>query len=124
MVAQVDDPYSRRNEGMPPLKIGQFVEAEIEGKRLEKTIVIPHGSIYQGNEVVLVEQGKVQRKPVNALWSDAQQAVINKGLDDGDILVLTSVGSVTSGTPISAIIDGKKAERKRNKKGGVEEINF
>ncbi len=115
VVAQVDDPYSRRNGETPPLKIGQFVEAEIEGKRLQETIVIPRGAIYQGNEVVLVEKGKLQRQPVTVLWSDGQKAVINKGLEAGDILVLTSVGSLSSGTPVSAIIDGKKPERKEKK---------
>ncbi|MBF0279734.1 MAG: efflux RND transporter periplasmic adaptor subunit [SAR324 cluster bacterium] len=128
LIAQVDDPYSRRNEGTPPLKIGQFVEAEIEGKLLNNTMVIPHGSLYQGNEVVLVEDGILQRKPVSVLWSDSEQVVISDGLKEGDVLVSSSVGSLSSGVPVSAIIDGEmqqgggrgfqKGQGKRNWQGG------
>lgn len=117
VIAQVDDPYSRRNEGTPPLKIGQFVTAEIEGKQLKKMIVISLSALYQGSEVVLVKQGKLQRKSVTILWSDKQKAVISAGLKPGDVLALTSVGSLSSGTPVSAIIDGKMPARKGGKKG-------
>jgi len=129
VIAQVDDPYSRRNGETPPLKIGQFVEAEIEGKRLKQTMVIPRGTLYQGSEVMVVEKGVLQRKPVAVFWSDSDKAVISKGLKTGDVLALTSVGSLSSGTPVSAIIDGVSAKkekgqqqraRKGNRQGGKE----
>lgn len=113
VVAQIDDPYSRRNENTPPLKIGQFVTAEIQGKQLQNTLVIPRSAIYQGNEVVLIEKDKLQRKAVDVFWSDPQQAVIRSGLKPGDVLALTSVSSLPSGTPVSAIIDGKMPARQK-----------
>lgn len=115
VIAKIDDPYSRRNESTPPLKIGQFVTAEIQGKQLQNTIVIPRSAIYQGNEVVIIEKDKLRRKAVDVFWSDSQQAVIRSGLKPGDVLALTSVSSLPSGTPVSAIIDGKMpAQKKRS----------
>ena len=115
VIAQIDDPYSRRTEGTPPLKIGQFVTAEIEGKKLHNTLVIPRSTLYQGNEVVLIEKDKLQRKTVDVFWSDSQKAIITSGLKPGDVLALTSVSSLPSGTPVAAIIDGKRPERKKGK---------
>ena len=52
-VAQVDDPYLKQDDGRPPLKVGSFVQARIEGEILENSIVIPR-ELYRKNEYVVV----------------------------------------------------------------------
>ncbi len=112
VVAQVDNPYGRRPEGNPPLKIGQFVEAEIAGSRLDEVIVIPRSALYQGDEVVLIEDGKIRRKAVTIIWSNSEDVVIREGVQAGDILALTPVGSLISGTQVNAIVDGEAVSQK------------
>jgi RND family efflux transporter MFP subunit len=107
VVAQIPNPYRNANDGKPSLKLGQFVEAEIEGQSLKEAIVIPRAAIYQGNEVVLIKDGKLQRKAITVLWSNADEAVVSAGLQAGDLLALTPVGSLPSGTEVNAIVDGK-----------------
>ncbi|WP_228768527.1 efflux RND transporter periplasmic adaptor subunit [Shewanella sp. TC10] len=101
VVAQIDEPFSYQSQKQMPLKIGQYLTAKIEGKVLKGAIVIPTKSIYQGSYVYVVEDGKLLRKEVTTLWRNSQDAVISSGLQADDNLVTTSLGQVSSGTPVS-----------------------
>ncbi len=48
VIAQVDDPYGKGLPGRPPLKVGQFVEAQIEGRQLVDVVVIPRSALRAG----------------------------------------------------------------------------
>ncbi len=54
VVAQVDDPYRQRGDH-PPLKIGQFVEARIEGNRLVGVFRVPRQAVRENNVVYLLD---------------------------------------------------------------------
>ena len=95
--AQVNDPYRKRDEGQSPLKIGQFVKAEIMGKVLEDVFVIPRESIYREKEVLLSVDGKISRKEVNIIWTTENIAVLDSGLNEGDHLITTPLGSSVDG---------------------------
>ncbi|MAT92551.1 MAG: efflux transporter periplasmic adaptor subunit [Halioglobus sp.] len=101
VVAQVDDPFGlQRDTGRKPLKIGEYVTASIAGRHLEDAIVIPNSTIYQGAYVYLVREGLLQRQAVQVAWQNESDAVIAGGLQAGDELVTTTLGQVTSGTPV------------------------
>lgn len=101
VVAQIDDPFSYQSQKQMPLKIGQYLTAKIAGKVLPNAIVIPTKAIYQGSYVYVVQEGKLLRTEVRILWQNSQDAVIASGLTAGDDLVLTPLGQVSSGTPVS-----------------------
>lgn len=110
VVAQISNPYAQQADGKPPLKLGQFVEAEIEGRQLKDVLVVPRQALYQGNEVVLIKDNKLLRQPVQVLWSNAEEAVIREGLHPGDLLALTPVGSLPSGTEVNALLEGRSIQ--------------
>ncbi len=101
VIAQVNDPYRQRDDGTPPLKIGQFIEATIEANTLNGVFVIPRGALYQGRTVVLVENGQLVRRDVEVIWTDEQSAVINHHLQAGEWLVTTPLGNPVSGTRVA-----------------------
>ncbi len=107
VVAQVDDPYAARADRRPPLKIGTFVEADIEGKRLSGVFVVPRSALREGREVLLAVDGKLERRAVNVLWSDERDAVIGGGLAAGERLIVTPVSFAVNGAPIR--IQGESA---------------
>ena len=108
VVAQIDDPYARGPAGRPPLRIGQFVRARIRGRTLDGVFVIPRAALREGGEVLIVDSdSRLQRRPVTVAWSDDEHVVISDGLDDGDVVTLTSLGIAASGTPVLATIDGQ-----------------
>jgi len=107
VVAQVDDPYARGPAGRPPLRIGQFVRASIRGRTLENVFVLPRAALREGSELLIVDKdSKLERRTVAVLWSDADHVVIRDGLDEGEVVTLTSLSIAAGGTPVLATIDG------------------
>lgn len=101
VVAQIDNPYETNIDGAVPLKIGQYVRAEIAGNVLNDAIVIPNSSIYQGSYVYVVSDGVLQHKDITIAWQNDYEALITNGLRVGDELVLTPLGQVTSGIKVN-----------------------
>jgi RND family efflux transporter MFP subunit len=110
-VAQVNDPYARREDGTPPLKIGQFVEAQIEGQRLTDVFIIPRNAVRAGNEIILITpESRLRRMNVEPLAGDEKMIVIAAGVPkspkEGDVLCLTPIPFPADGARVLATIDG------------------
>lgn len=101
-VAQIDDPFGAAAAGRTPLKIGEYVTAQITGRLIDNAIVIPTSAIYQSAFAYVVENDRLQQRAVNIIWQNDREAIIGKGLTAGDLLVTTPLGQVTSGTPVRA----------------------
>lgn len=103
VVALVEDPFGLVEEDSIPLKIGEYVTAEIEGELLDDAIAIPIRTIYQGSYVYTVVDGTLRRRDISISWQNDQVAIIESGLEVGDQLVLTPLGQVTSGTKVKVV---------------------
>ncbi|WP_275099821.1 efflux RND transporter periplasmic adaptor subunit [Sedimenticola hydrogenitrophicus] len=110
VTAQIDNPYAEDRDGRRPLKIGQYVTAQIQGRTLTDAIVIPNSAIYQGSYVYLFDQGVLQRREIAVAWQNSREALIGSGLKADEQLVLTPLGQVSSGTPVKRM-GGDVAER-------------
>jgi RND family efflux transporter MFP subunit len=107
VVAQVDDPYARGPEDRPPLRIGQFVEVEIEGRTLTDAFVLPRSALRDGGEILVVDgESRLQRRPVTVAWTDGEHAVVTAGLAAGEAVNVTPLAVAASGTLVAATIDG------------------
>jgi RND family efflux transporter MFP subunit len=101
VIAQVDDPYGKGPAGRPPLKVGQFVEAEIEGRTVDDVVVIPRSALRAGGEVLLVnDENRLETRAIEVLWTDEQNAVAGSGLAPGERLVLTPLGGAMDGIEV------------------------
>ena len=100
VVANVDDPYGKRNNNTPPLKIGQFVTARIKGKELNNVFVIPNHAVYQGSYLFVVEDGIIQRRQVKLVWQDDLSSIVSEGLHADEIVVTTPLNDTVSGTRV------------------------
>jgi len=116
VVAQIDDPYGKAFVNGLPIKIGQYVRAKIQGKIVEQIIKLPNSAIYQGSYVYIVQQGILKRKTIDTLWQNEEFSLISSGVSQGDLLVVTPLGQVSSGTPVTIKKkDGKLIDIKRQK---------
>jgi len=105
VIARVAEPFS---QGAVPLRIGQYVQANIAGRVLEDVFVLPRAAIREDREVLLVtKESQLVRRDVIVAWADEQTAAISDGLEEGSVLVITPLSTVTNGTPVRATIDGK-----------------
>lgn len=105
VIAQVENPYTQRADGAPPLKIGQFVEATIIGDTLSGVFVLPRGAIKEDKYVAIVEtkgdQATLVRKNIEFIWSDDDNVIValaTGSLQVGDQLIISPLGDAVDGT--------------------------
>ncbi|VAX06693.1 RND efflux system, membrane fusion protein [hydrothermal vent metagenome] len=107
LVAQVDNPDTGSADNTPPLKIGQFVEAEIYGQILADVFILPRKAVRAGDEIFLVTaDSRIQRHKLDVIWRDKENVVVRSGLKAGDRLSITAIPYALDGAPVK-ISDSK-----------------
>lgn len=101
VIAQVADPFRSRDDAKPPLKIGQFVRAEIQGYTLENVFVLPR-QIVSGDGVVLImdENNRVERRPITILWQTADAVITRDAISADDRLITTPLSYSLNGMQV------------------------
>ncbi|WOO41833.1 efflux RND transporter periplasmic adaptor subunit [Rubellicoccus peritrichatus] len=105
IVAEVVDPYVRDPDhpGRPPLKVGMFVKAEIEGFMIDDVVVIPRYALREGNTVLIeTADSTLERRNVVVVQSDQETAVIAEGLNDGDQVITSPVEYIVEGMAVKS----------------------
>jgi len=104
VTAQIKDPYGRRSANQPPLKVGQWVDAEITGRQLKDVFVIPWSAVREGSEVLVVDSAQhLRRRKLTRIWSDQDHVVANAGLHAGDLLCTTALSYAVDGAKVKAL---------------------
>jgi RND family efflux transporter MFP subunit len=103
VLALIDQPFGQANTSTAPIKMGQYVSATIDGRKLDAAILIPNHTIYQGSYVYVEQEGVINRREIETLWQDDTQTIVASGLKEGDKLVLTPLGLVSSGTAVTVV---------------------
>jgi RND family efflux transporter MFP subunit len=95
LVVQVDDPYGlhdRNTENRMNLELGMFVEVLFAGEVLTGVIEIPRTSLRENSSVwVMDNDQKLRVKHVGIARLEKQSALINEGLQEGDMVILTAL---------------------------------
>lgn len=110
-VAQIDQPFVKRADGAPTLKIGQFVEAEIEGEPLQDVFIISRAAVRAGDEIILITSQKtLKRMNVEPMFGTDKHIVVSakaaKAPKEGDVLCLTPIPFPADGARVNPVIDG------------------
>ena len=98
LIARVSNPYKYKI----PLRIGQFVEAEITGKKFDNIYSIDREIIKNNNKVVVVNtiDSTLDFRSVNILRYIDDIALIDKGLSDQIPICLTNLDVMYSGMKV------------------------
>lgn len=101
VVAQVDSPYARHGDN-PPLKVGQFVEADITGHTLSNVFVLPRAAVESGDRVLLVTpEGRIQRRAVTVALRKGEEVIVSAGLKDGERIATTPMPFASDGMEVA-----------------------
>jgi RND family efflux transporter MFP subunit len=102
-VARVENPYARGDDpDRPPLAVGLFVRARIDGRQVEDVVALPRSALRRTNEVVVVDaEDRLQLRRVDVLKREADRVLIGRGISRGERVV-------TSPLPVS--LDGMRVE--------------
>ncbi len=96
VIAKVEDPFGKESS-QPPLKIGQFVNAQIQGRTVENVFVIPNKSIREGTYTYTVRDERLTKQNIDIIWQDDQNTLVRSGLSDNELVVTTSLNSTLAG---------------------------
>jgi len=99
IVVRVDSPYSR-SAIRPPLLVGTYVDVEIEGRAVDKYFVIPRSALRDNNQVWLVIDGHLEMRPVEVLQKVQDRIVVDKGLSEGDQVIVSVLSVVADGMSV------------------------
>lgn len=104
VVAQVDDPYARREDGGPPLQVGLYVEAGIHGQQLKNVFVIPRAAVRgEGLAYVVNADSQLDERQLDIVWQDGDDIVVRTGLKAGERLVTTLPGAAVQGMRVRVL---------------------
>lgn len=98
----VADPLAHDPEsaGLPPLMVGSFVEARIEGKPIEDVIRMDRDYLRQNDTVWLKEDGVLRIRKVEITFRDQDFVYIRSGLSADDLVITTNLATVIDGSPL------------------------
>ncbi len=104
VVARVEDPYGAAAEGnKPPLAVGLFVEAEIEGTTVSGVFVLPRSALRRGrsgetNRVLVVDaESRLRFRAVDVLRTEHEHVIVGAGLQAGERVCISPLRAVTDG---------------------------
>ncbi|MFH2045485.1 MAG: efflux RND transporter periplasmic adaptor subunit [Pseudomonadota bacterium] len=82
---------------------GQFVRIKIEGLKRKSAITVPQQSVIQnpgGTIVFIVKDGKIAVRPVEVGDTSGENFIIEKGLNEGDLVVINNFFKIRPDMPV------------------------
>ncbi|EDY81889.1 efflux transporter, RND family, MFP subunit [Verrucomicrobiia bacterium DG1235] len=103
VVARVNDPYARsESSDRPPLKVGTFVTAKIQGETIEDAFEIPRKALRENDTVYVVsDEERLEIRPVSVYQRGTEHALLTDGLKSGDRICLTPLQYVVDGMEVT-----------------------
>lgn len=101
-VARIEDPYLMNGGEGQPLRIGTFVNANIQGKKLQGIVLLPRYILRAGNYLWVVDQENILRnRKVAVLRTSGDMIYVSAGLDNGEQVSLTALDTSFSGAQVT-----------------------
>lgn len=113
VVAQVDHPYEPAGGLLRPLKIGQFVEAEIVGKTINGAYKIPTAALVNKQILTVDSHNLIHKVNVSEIAREPGFYLVTGPIPPGQRLVTTSLPLATEGMQVA--IKGEEAPFKEIK---------
>jgi hypothetical protein len=100
-VARIEDPYGLHHPDKEPLRVGTFVNANIEGREFTGIVTLPRYILRAGNLIWVVDESMhLRNRKVTILRAGGDLVYVSGGLDEGDLVSLTSLDSSFDGSKV------------------------
>lgn len=120
LLVVIEDPLNLRERGGGeiPLLIGTYVEVAFEGALLSNVIELPRLALREGNTVWIINnEDKLEIKKVEILSGNKFNVIVEKGLDDGDRVIVSSISVPLEGMKLKNLsLPGGGDQLEREKK--------
>ncbi|MCZ6598920.1 MAG: efflux RND transporter periplasmic adaptor subunit [Planctomycetota bacterium] len=103
-VALVEDPYGRDDlVDRPPLSVGMFVSARIEGRWVEDVIIVPRHAVRGKNRVYVVDGDRLRFRDVRVLKADPDRIILASGLENGELVIVSPLEDAMDGMSVRLV---------------------
>ncbi|TVS15778.1 MAG: HlyD family efflux transporter periplasmic adaptor subunit [Planctomycetaceae bacterium] len=121
LVVAVDKPYEQAIPGQrPPLMQGMYCEVELRGGPRPGCIVIPRSALHEGHVFVLDSDRRLRRRQVEISFTQAGFACVEKGLGEGELLVVSDPAPAIEGMLTEPVLDEPTRQQLEVQAGGEE----
>jgi RND family efflux transporter MFP subunit len=105
VVARVEAPYARGDSGeRPPLAVGLFVRAEIEGREVQGAVVLPRSAFHGEDRVWIVDsENRLRERTVQVLRAVRDEVVVAGGLSPGERVVVSPLDTAVEGMTVETL---------------------
>lgn len=104
VVVAIHDPYKSLEKGPPPAS-GMYCEVELSGKLQPDRVVIPRSSLHDEHVYVLDRDNRLRRRKVKVDTTQSEFAVLESGLEVGDILIVSDPTPAVEGMLVEPVED-------------------
>ena len=128
VIAKIDKPFivkQRNKKSTPnneywassmPLKIGQYLNAKIEGKTFHNVYVLPSSVVRQNKEILLLQQGKVHIVPIDVIFNTSTSTILRtEELIEGKQLITTPMSQAIEGSRVITLEEKIKKNKQKDK---------
>ena len=90
----------------PPMNVGLFVDAEIEGLAAENIVVLPRSSLRNGNQVMVVDDdNRLVFRTIDPLRLYQDNVLIRRGLEAGERVCVSPIQTPIEGMAVEPLPD-------------------
>lgn len=90
----------------PILPVGMFVQAEIEGQKVENVIRLPRSAMRDHNQVLVVDdEGLLHFRQVTLLRLEHDDMLVSEGLTNGELVSVSPMQTVVEGMLVKPVME-------------------
>lgn len=98
----------QQKNGQLALPVGLFVQAYIEGRRVENIVSLPRTALRNENQVLVVDrENRLRFRDIEMLKFDQNQVLISGGLKEGELVNISPIQTVIDGMMVKPVIEGE-----------------
>lgn len=114
VIARIKDPYAASDDGRPPLAVGLFVRAEIQGRMASNVVVVPRTALRNRDQIFLVDgEDRLRVRTADILRTDRNRAFLRGGLQPADRLVVSVLEPAVDGMRVRPVAAADPGETRR-----------
>jgi RND family efflux transporter MFP subunit len=101
-IAQVADPYGEgKRPGRPPLAVGLFVNAEIQGKATPGLFSIPRSAMRGDSQVIVVDSNnRLRFRDVDIFRAERDRVLLRSGVEAGERICISPLEAAVEGMEV------------------------
>ncbi len=121
LVAEIADPYGREHNNNP-IRFGTYVNATIEGFKVDAAAIVPRHLVNNEQIAVLNDKNQLSYQQVEILQQRGAQVIIAQGLAQGDKIITSALDFPVAGMKLTTLDDMPKEQEDDTFKGGETQL--